>query len=807
MNFYKKLILFGLLFGSYESGAQINGRVIDNSKNAISFCNVLLTKTSDSTIVTGATTDTSGNFQLEIKDTGSFRIVVAYIGYRKFYSHPFSITKGTLHFNAGNISLESDTKVLKEVSVVAEKPFIQHKVDRMVFNIENSIISAGNNAMEVLNKLPGVTVDNNDAIQVRGKPGVLIMIDGRTSYMSAADVANYLRSLDASQIEKIEVITNPSAKYDASGNAVINIVLKKDKNLGFNGQLNASYGQGFYSTSTCGLNANYRTKKLNFFGSYNNNRLKRYNVLEQQNIFSESGEPVNIFVTRMRNVYKAHTHGGKIGMDFTPNDKQTIGLVAEGFSHVGTLYINGNTGMYNGQSVLDSSLYMKGVRNVRRDNMTYDLNYRFKTDSTGKELSANANYSTFFNAYNEEDITNYYNNNNQYLHAPTTLNYNLPAQINIGAAKIDYAQPIGEKNKLESGLKSSIVNTDNNAQYWNVLNGVNVPDSTKTNHFIYSENINAAYLNFTRKSGEQLDTQFGLRAEETQSKGIQTINDSTVKRNYIQLFPSVFISWKIDSNHTVNFSYTRRVERPDYRSLNPFRFYANPYLYFIGNPYLQPQLSDNFEFTHVFKSFLSTSIGYLHMTDVIANINFQDYSTHLNYSSAQNLNTYNVYNILVSATLHPAKWWTSINSVNILHDHYFGSVSIQNGYYSNSNIMGVFNTLNSFSFKNNWSMEIRIFYRTANLHVLTIEEPIYTLAAGIKKRFANGKGTISLNCQDVLWSERFIATQIFQNVDYRSTFYHDSRRVNLSLSWKLGKSQYQREEKQKSAAEEINRVQ
>ena len=351
-----------------------------------------------------------------------------------------------------------------------------------------------------------------------------------------------------------------------------------------------------------------------------------------------------------------------------------------------------------------------------------------------------------------------------------------------------------------------MVNTDNNAQYWNLLNGVNIPDISKSNHFLYTENINAGYLNFSRTFSKKIEAQFGLRAEQTKSKGMQEANDSTVKRTYINLFPSVFVSWKLDTNHTVNFSYSRRIDRPDYTELNPFRFYSNPYLYGIGNPYLLPQLSDNFELSHVFKNFLSTSIGYLHMRNVITEVNFQDYSTQISYSTSQNLSTYNAYNILIAATLHPTKWWTSLNSANIFHDHYFGSIQIQQGDYSNSLITGIFNTLNSFNFKNNWSFEISFLYRTTNLDGLTINKPIYILTAGIKKKFADGKGTLTLNCQDVLWSDRSTTTEIFQNVNYLNTFYRDTRRINLSLSWKLGWSQYQREEKKKSAEEEINRV-
>ncbi len=255
----KTAFLFSLLACSTACFAQISGRVTDNAKKSISFCNVILIKAADSSLVTGTTTDTSGGFQLEIKSSGNFRVLATYMGCRKYYSPVILVVDAAQRYDAGTLILEPNHQ-LKGVEVVAEKPFMEHKLDRTVFNIENSIISSGSNALEVLKKLPGVTVDNNDAIQVRGKSGVLIMMDGRTTYMSTADVATYLKSLDAGQIEKIEVITNPSAKYDASGNAIINIVLKKDKNMGFNAQVNLTMRQSQYTGGGANITANYRTK-------------------------------------------------------------------------------------------------------------------------------------------------------------------------------------------------------------------------------------------------------------------------------------------------------------------------------------------------------------------------------------------------------------------------------------------------------------------------------------------------------------------------------------------------------------------
>jgi iron complex outermembrane receptor protein len=801
---YTYFIFLGLLICSLKTMSQISGRVVDASGKAISFCNVVLTKATDTTLVTGSTTDVSGNFQIEIKGAGTFRLLVAYIGYKKFYSPLILLSDETKQYNAGNIVLEINTKQLNAVEVIAQKPFVEYMIDRTVYNIENSVIAAGSNGLEILKTLPGVTVSNGDAISVRGKPGLMIMIDGRTSYMSAADAASYLKSLDASQIEKIEVITNPSAKYDASGNAILNIILKKDKNYGLNVQVNAAYAQGFYNGGGSGVNANYRTKKFNFFASYHLSAIKRYNSNIQENIFSTNGIPSAVVKDNIYNIYKGVDNNGRLGMDFKINDKQTIGVIADGLIGKGTLLPTDHSEIDDANRIVDSTLYTQGTRTILASNISYDLNYKFKIDSTGKELSANADYATFFSSSNEKDITNYYYPSNQYQRIPTALKYDLPGQLTIMAAKVDYAQPLSKKTKLEGGLKASSVQNNSNAQYWNVVQGADVIDTGKTNHFIYSENIYAGYVNLSQTFSKKLEAQFGVRGENTQSKSTQALNGVVVKQNYFKLFPSAFISWKMDSVNTFNISYSRRIDRPDYGQLNPFRFFHNPYNYYIGNPYLQPQLGDSYEINHVFKNFLSTSIGYLHMTSVITNAVHYNDITHVSETTDQNLSSYNSYNMLVSVTLHPTKWWTSINSINGFHDHYFGLN--QEGYYSKTAYTAIFNTLNSFNFKKNWSAEISFSYRNRNVNALMVESPIYVLDAGIKRYFGNNKGTISLNCSDILWSDRMTSTEVFQNVNYQNAFYYDSRRIRLAISWKLGRSQYEREERNKSAQEEMNRV-
>ncbi len=453
---------------------------------------------------------------------------------------------------------------------------------------------------------------------------------------------------------------------------------------------------------------------------------------------------------------------------------------------------------------IDSSLFTIINENDRIGMRDYDLNYKFDIDTNGKQLTADFNFAPYTYSQNRYGETNYYNNAGQLSHSPTFQNSTLPTRIDIFAGKVDYTHPVSKNTKLETGIKGSYVSSDNNAHYWSTIQGITVTDTTLTNHFIYTENIYSGYVNWIQKINKKIDVQLGFRGEKTQAQGKQMIHDVSFTRNYFNLFPSIFINWRIDSSHTLNLSYSRRIDRPDYTEMNPFRFYNDKYNYTSGNPYLLPQLSDNFEITHIYKEFLSTSLGYLHMTNATTQIAHQDDSTHVTNHVLENLSTYNCINVLVAATIPITKWLTSITSVNTFYDHYYGPVL--GGNYSGKYLTSFISSQNIITLKKDWGAEISFFYRTVNMDGLQLQDPISSLDIGIRKRFADGKGSVSLNASDIFWTSYQNQHTIYQNVNSEIKGHNDSRRVRLSVSWKFGSSQYQRDEKKKGAEEELKRA-
>ncbi|HXB11032.1 MAG TPA: outer membrane beta-barrel family protein, partial [Bacteroidia bacterium] len=388
--------------------------------------------------------------------------------------------------------------------------------------------------------------------------------------------------------------------------------------------------------------------------------------------------------------------------------------------------------------------------------------------------------------------------------APTLLTMSLPINGTVWAAQADYSNPIGKNDKIDFGLKGSIVSNDNNDQYWNVINGISYVDTTKSNRFLYKENIYAGYFNYYHKFSEKWEVQLGLRGEQTQINGTQYVHDTTFTRSYFNLFPSAFVTWKLNDNNSFNFSYSRRIDRPDYEELNPFIHFVDPYTYYTGNINLLPQYVDNFEIKYTYKTWLNAGLRYSYYSNIEVPVYTQIDSSHITYRKLDNIGFFNEGDFLVAVTIPVTSWFTTITSSDLYYNGYNGVV--QGGAYTNNGYIWQPMTINTFRFKKGWSADVTFRYSSRNLNGPSVTEPFYVVEAGIRKQFGGGRATVSLNCSDIFWTNRQKTIYDFNGVNNTEIDYWDSRRIRITLSWKLGKSQYQREEKKKAAAEELNRV-
>jgi len=799
------------------SQAQTNnsGKVTGNIKDGgqqkiIDAASVSLLKSKDSSLVKVAITDKDGNFVIENVKDGSYLVLATSVGHSKTYSKVFTISPDQSVFAVGTLQLVPVNKSLAGVTVTSKKPFIERKIDRTIVNVDAAISNTGTTALEVLEKSPGVTVDKDGNVSLKGKAGVTIMLDGRPTYLTGQDLANLLRTMPSSSLEQIEIMTNPSAKYDASGTAgIINLKTKKNKQKGFNGSANSSYGQGVYARTNNSLNLNYRNGKFNLFSNFSGNYSRSYNDLYISRKYKNSnGQVDRIFEQEALGGRENGNINGKIGLDFYASKKTTIGMVATGFTATNQQNGNNTTYFYDGIQSLDSIAKSKSKEDGPWKNGSLNFNYRHTFDSTGRELTMDADYVSYRSGRTMGLLNSYFGTGGAQTGGDNLVG-DLPTDVNIYTFKADYNQNLTKTIKLESGIKTGYVNTSNDAGYFNVVNNVKYVDLYKTNHFNYKENINAAYVNLSTEV-KKWGFQAGLRMENTNNSGHQYGNpiyaDSSFENHYTGLFPNVFVSYKVNDKNNLSFSYGRRIRRPDYEDLNPFLFYIDNYTYEQGNPFLQPSIANTVEASHTFKDFLTTSVNYTHTKNLFTEVFGPNgpngnaiVVTHGNYGSSDQAS------FSVSAQYKVTKWWTAIPYGELNYSSYKGQFTSGDVSVDATNF--TFNMQNQFSFKKGWSAELSGFYRTKGIEAQILIHPLGQLNAGVQKTVLKNKGTIKLNIRDAFKTMVPHGEISIQNTEARFHQERDSRVVTLSLSYRFGKPlKGVKQRKSGGAGDEQNRI-
>ena len=782
------IMSLSVLSFAQSSTGKISGSIKDGgNQKIIDAATISLLKTKDSILVKTAITDKDGNFIFENIKNGSYFVQASSLGHSNVFSNSFTLSPDQNSFNVGVLQLIPLDKNLKEVIVTSKKLLIERKIDRTIVNVDAAISNEGTTAMDVLEKSPGVTVDKDGNISLKGKQGVLIMLDGKPSYLTGPELASLLKTMPSGNLDQIEIMTNPSAKYDAAGNSgIINIKTKKNKQKGFNGGVNLAYGQGKYPKTNNSVNFNYRNGKFNLFSNISVNYRENFNQLDILRKYKNSDKSLNAIFEQTSNEKRYnYNYNAKIGADFYASKNTTIGFVLTGFttpSHQtgnNTSYLKSNTG------VVDSIVVAASSEKSTWRNGAVNLNFRHQFDSTGKELTADVDYLTY-NSHKDQDFLNSSYTSGWGIKNVDQLIGELPSLINIYTAKIDYAQPLKNGIKVETGLKTSFVETDNTAGYFSVIGAAKTPDYDKTNQFVYKENINAAYLNMNREI-KKWGIQTGLRLENTNYSGKQFGNpqrqDSSFKKSYTGLFPTVFVSYKANPKNQFGVSYGRRINRPDYEDLNPFLFFLDKYTYGAGNPFLKPSYAHTFELSHTYNDFLTTTLNYANTKDLFSEVFEQKgYATIVKQG---NFGSANSASISVNAQIPVEKWWTSIIYTEYNFNDYKGLLNGEYVHVKGGNYM--INVNNQFKFKKGWSAELSGFYRTSGIEGQILIHPMGQLNAGVQKQVLKNKGTLKLNVRDLLNTMKAFGNINFQSTEATFHQQRDSRVATISFAYRFGK--------------------
>lgn len=799
LNFLLSIAL--VLFTAFAVNAQSTYRVtgiVSSEKVAVPFATVLIKASSDSSVVKFGVTDTLGAFYVTGVPNGDYFARFSSIGFENYSTPRFVINNESK--DLGAIEMDADAN-LETVQVLQLRPIIEIQPDKTVFNVANTINATGSNGYDLLRRAPGVIIDNNNNIIVEGKSGVQIFIDNKPSILAGDDLINYLRTLQAADIDKIEIITQPSAKFDAAGNAgIINIILKRDKNLGTNGTITAGYAYGRNHHANSSISLNHRNKNSNIYASYSNNFGKSWSFFDMDR--TQYGYLYNSETTN--NNYTG-AHNAKIGADWFLNDKHTFGVLASGNYFASRAEGITNTFIIPLETnIAEQQLVAENSGSGTNYQIAGNANYRF-ADTLGHELTIDADYAIY-----DRDASNY--QPNLYLDGTSqdTLfenNYRMytPTQISIYSAKIDYSQNLW-KGKISIGAKASFVKTDNNFNFYDVSDGIDILNTTRTNQFIYSENINAAYINYAKSLNEKWKIQLGLRAEHTQSNGklisAQQSDEDEVKRNYLNLFPSGGLTFTPSYKHMWSLTFSKRIQRPNYQSLNPFVNQSTELSFMKGNPFLQPQYGYNARVAHTFKYRFTTTASYSYVQDYFAQVT-DTLGTDKAFLTSLNVADQSTINIGVSLPFQIKKWWSVYLSVNASSTSYLANDPKFNPITQET--VSVY-AQNTWLMPKGFKLELSGWFSSPSIWGGTyLTKSLGAFNAAIEKKFLKDKLSLRISGSDIFFTSFWKANATFGDVSFIGSGGYESQRVSVNLTYNFGNSEMKKIRDRKTGLEDENK--
>lgn len=807
-NTKKALLALALItIFTIPSAAQsyfISGKITGNGGEALTGAVAELRSSVDSTLARVSVADATGIYKLENVKAGSYYIRTSFLGYNPHFTASFAF-KAEKSLEMPAIKMEQSAVQLKQAEVSAFRPLIEVKPDKTVFNVESSISATGSTAYELLQKAPGVVVDNNDNITLKGRGGVVVQIDGKDSRLSEEELANYLKNIQSTDVEAIEIISNPSSKYDAAGTGgMINVKLRKNKNFGTNGSLTAGYAYGRYSRFNTALSLNSRVEKLSIFSSYSNNwgdRQNEFYLYREQNPYIYNQSAINI--------RGGLNHNFKAGADYTINKKHSMGIMANG----SISRINGEQDSRNRISgftsgVLDSILLSDQTYRNKSNNINLNLNHHF-SDTLGHDLVTDADFG-YYNSDKNTYIPNIFVLPDGFTPLSSSFFRSVtPTVIRIYSLKSDYSQNLW-KGRLGAGYKAATVHTDNTFNFYNIIDNTELLDDSRSNHFVYTENIIAGYVNYNRTFGK-VELQGGLRMENTGSKGdLKSANAITdnkvVERNYTDFFPSGGITYNPHKDHSLGLVYSSRIDRPNYQELNPFEYKLDELSYRKGNPFLNPQYSNKLELSHTYKYTTTTSAGYSHTYDFFAQI-ADTMEGGKGILMPRNLATEDVFSVNVSVSRQPVKWFSIYLNAGVYHQAYkadFGNNKTINTAFSTFNFYGQ----TTFKLPYNFTFELSGWYNSGGVWGGAFKNDGQgAMDAGLQKKLFDDQATLKLTVTDVFYTAPWNSYNTYAGIVIRAHGNWESRQFRLSLTWRFGNKQVKGMKQRSSGSEtEIKRI-
>lgn len=787
------LLLLTITISQAHAQGTVKGIIADEHQPLPSAL-ILLKDLTDSSLQKTTTSDTAGRFVFNAVRAGNYRVQISFAGY---HSQSIGLTLNPIDTvrDIGTIVLLLATQQLREVAITAQAPLVERQIDKTVVNIGQNIAGTGSNALELLKKLPGVTVTPEGQISLNGRSGVNVTIDGKTNFLSADDLANLLANTPSSEVSKIEIMTNPSAKYDAQGTGgIINIIRKKNTQSGLNGSLTASAGQGYYGRYNSSLVLNYKTDRFNLYlnNSYSYN--KGYNRSNNTSDILSGGALVSEQISTNTGITTNKAYNSSAGLDLYLSRKTTLTLTGNVSDR---RYNNDLTSL---MATTDGKGNKTGNENFSALNIDQPLNFAtgvqllHKPDTTVRTWSAAIDYANFsyhpgqYNtAMNYDASGNFQSQDKVFIDESRTLH--------IFGARADHAQPLVGGGKLEMGLKSSYVQTLNNSIYYRM----DVVDPTQNVNENYNENINAAYINFNRQYGK-FAVQAGLRAEHTALKGL------SVDHNYFGLFPTLFLNDKINENQMLNFQFGRRTDRPDYHEYVPFRRALSATLSFLGNPSLQPDFNWHSELTWSYKNTFFITAAYDIDRDYMRTLYYLDPNQTTITRMPTNIPGAHSWNLNISYQKELVKGLTTNTTATLYQNSFNGTAN--NGFSFDDPGFATIDLVsnNSFKYNDRLSMEADFEYESRRQFVGSVFGAYATLDLALRQKLFHGQGALTVTGTNILNTDNRSAIDHYLNLNQYGNSHIYSRAVTVTFTYRFGSGKFTKTQSRSGSEEEQKRA-
>lgn len=796
------LLGISTLAASPKEVAKISGKVADQKGQPVAYANVALIST-DGGLVDGAVSDEEGNFIIESTKTAKVKLVVSSIGYRSYSSTEFDLLPG-LEKNFGNLAIEDEMTGLDEVTVKASRPEIIIEPDKTIVNVEGTVMAEGANALDVIGRSPGIYVDQDGNINLNGRSGATVMINDRPTYMSATDLANFLRSMPADNIRSIEVINNPSSRFDAEGSAgVINIQLKRNTVDGVFGnvQIGGQYNGQF--APNVGATLNVKKGKLSTNGTLNYSEYAVYNDISiNRNFTLEEGISNFNQDSRITSRYKTPSFNGSANYEIGKD--QNLGLNVQASASTD---INNNvsgTVITNPGQVENNYIESFNESDGKRNRLFTNLHYDAKLDTLGSKISADVDFTIMDNESTSLLDNSYWSGSDpSFATSDRILTLN-DMYYTILTAKADFTKALKGGKVLETGLKGSWVKSDNDLDLSRAEEeGPFVPDPN-SNRFIYSENVLAAYASLKGSFNPKLSYQAGLRGEYSDIVGNSVTLEQVNKQNYFNLFPSLFVQHKVSDKYQIVYNANRRITRPNYRLLNPFIYYIDPLTSEQGNPNLTPQYSTNFEMNHVVNGSYQFTLGYSVTEDAFMQVFVQNQEERTTTTFTDNFDKTRAANFRAIVPVELKKWWTTSNMLQVNYNQF--QTQIGNEFLDVDQVSYMVRTQQNFTLPKGYKLELMGMYLSPQIWGQGEIAGFGWVDAGITKSVMKDKLSIAVNGTDLFRTQVIKAKVQFADIDTNFRQYRSNQGVRVTLRYNFAKGESFRVRSNSGSTEERNRL-